>query len=127
MASCDTLIMLGVFPIILAAAAAQPVSSGHVARMGQIVRVEGPRVQPLAIVEDSRCAKEVQCIWAGQVMLRVRVRVGARWSVRVMTLGTAEQVADGALTLTRVLPAPTTKRRLRASDYRFTFSFEGGL
>jgi hypothetical protein len=119
--------MLGVFPIILAAAAAQPVSSGHVARMGQIVQVEGPQVQPLAIVEDSRCAKEVQCIWAGQVMLRVRVRVGARWSVRVMTLGTAEQVADGALTLTRVLPAPTTKRRLRASDYRFTFSFEGGL
>jgi hypothetical protein len=120
--------MLGAFSIILVtAAAAQPLPSGSVARMGQIIRVEGPRVQPLAIVEDSRCAKAVQCIWAGQVLLRVRVGVGARWSVKVLTLGTAEPVADGALTLTRVSPEPSAKRRLRASDYRFTFRFEGGL
>jgi hypothetical protein len=102
-------------------------AANHVARMGQTIRVEGPRVQPLAIVEDSRCAKEVQCIWAGQFLLRVRITLGTRQLIKVMTLGTAEQVADGALTLTRVLPDPSAKRRLRAADYRFTFSFAGGL
>jgi hypothetical protein len=98
-----------------------------VARMGQTISVDGPRVRPLAIVEDSRCAKEVQCIWAGQVKLRVRVITGKGSVTKIMSPGAAQPVADGALTLVRVAPEKSVKRGLRASDYRFAFRFEGGL
>lgn len=37
------------------------------ARLGQTVNLGGPKVTPLAVLEDSRCPKEARCIWAGRV------------------------------------------------------------
>ncbi len=102
-------------------------AADRVARMGQTISVDGPRVRPLAIVEDSRCAKEVECIWAGEVKLRVRVTTGKGSEIKIMSPGAAQPVADGTLTLMNVAPGKSVKRRLRASDYRFSFRFEGGL
>jgi hypothetical protein len=97
------------------------------ARLGQTVYVDGPRVTPLAVVEDSRCPTGVRCVWSGQVRLKVRVGLGRGPITKILTLGTATSVADGALTLTQATPHPIFGKRTKPTDYRFAFSFAGGL
>ena len=97
------------------------------ARLGQTVNVGGPKVSPLAVLEDSRCPMEAKCIWAGRVRLTVRVTTGAGTTVRELASDKTLQVADGQLVLQGVMPPRSTQRTLRASDYRFTLKFSGGL
>src|SRR3546814_14872369 len=33
-------------------------------------------VTPLAVIEDSRCPRDVQCVWQGRVMLRAQLDLG---------------------------------------------------
>jgi hypothetical protein len=43
------------------------------AHLNEEVRIGDLRVRPLEVVEDSRCAEDVTCVWAGRVRLRVAV------------------------------------------------------
>lgn len=97
------------------------------ARIGQTVTVGGPRVTPLALLEDSRCPQGVQCVWAGQVRINARVATGSSSSVREMTSGKPVAVADGTLTLIDVQPAKRNESTIAPGDYRFGFRFDGGL
>ena len=97
------------------------------ARLGQTVSVNGPRVTPLKVLEDSRCPMEARCVWAGQVRLQVRVTLGAGSALHELTLGKPEPVADGQLTLQGVMPPRSTQHALQPRDYRFAFTFAGGL
>ena len=97
------------------------------ARLGQTVNVGGPRVTPLAVLEDSRCPMEARCIWAGRVRLSVRVTTGADSTVRELATDKALQVADGQLVLQGVMPPRSTQRTIAPSDYRFTLKFDGGI
>lgn len=97
------------------------------ARLGQTVSVNGPRITPLKVLEDSRCPMEARCIRAGDVRLQVRVRLGTGSELRELTLGKPEQVADGQLTLQGVMPPRSVQRAIRPEDYRFSFNFAGGL
>lgn len=97
------------------------------ARIGQSVYVEGPRVTPLAVVEDSRCPEGVQCVWAGRVRISARIDLGARSETRELTLHKPEQVADGSLELIEVRPARKRDTAIPNADYRFAFRFMGGL
>jgi hypothetical protein len=108
------------------AATASPTAAGP-ARLGQTVHVDGPRVTPLKVIEDSRCPMNARCIWAGRVVLRATVRGGAWKRTLDLTLGEPVQVADGKLTLTTVTPDRHTDRQIAPRDYRFTFAFQGGL
>lgn len=105
--------------------------SGHagdgLVRIGQDALVGGPRVRPVALVEDSRCPTSTQCIWAGRVVVRADVTTGAGTRRRDLTLGEPVQVADGALTLVRVVPERTTAETPAPAAYRFAFRFDGGL
>jgi hypothetical protein len=108
-----------------AATTAGPTAEGP-ARLGQTVYVDGPRVTPVRAIEDSRCPMNARCVWAGRVVLRVRVR-GDAWSREIdLTLGEPVPVADGALTLTSVSPERRTDKPITPRDYRFTFTFQGG-
>jgi hypothetical protein len=97
------------------------------ARLGQKVYVDGLRVRPIKVLSDSRCPMNARCIWAGEVKLRVVVRGGQWRIVRTLTLGKPEPVADGTLTLTDVSPPRETSKTIKPGEYRFAFSFEGGL
>jgi hypothetical protein len=101
--------------------------SGVTARLGQAVRVDGPRVTPLTVLEDSRCPMEARCVRAGELRIRVLICTGSRSERREMSLGTPIPVADGTLTLVNVMPPRHTAGPTRPSDYRFTFTFAGGL
>jgi hypothetical protein len=103
--------------------ASQPIE-GPV-RLGEIAAVDGPRVRPERVIEDSRCPADVQCIQAGRLILRATV-LGGGWSKEIdVTLGVPVTVADGMLTLVDATPVPIGSGTA-ASAARFTFKFQGG-
>ncbi|WP_311238922.1 MULTISPECIES: hypothetical protein [unclassified Xanthomonas] len=95
-------------------------------RLGEIAAVDGPRVRPDRVIEDSRCPANVQCIHAGRMIVRATV-FGGGWSTQVdLTLGIPVPVADGMLTLVDATPVPIGGKAVPASVARFTFKFQGG-
>ena len=97
------------------------------ARFGEAVRVDGPQVTPLKLLEDSRCPEGVQCIWAGQVRISAILTLGSRVKNVEMTQGEPIPVADGTLELVEVMPRRQANVTLYPDDYRFGFRFSGGL
>lgn len=117
-------------PLAVAACATLPPgrATGSTAALGEVAIVGTVRVQPLRIIEDSRCPADVQCVWAGRLRLLGRLsRDGSDVAVdRELTLGEPVPVFGGQLTLVAAEP----EKRAAASDvaaYRFTFAFERGL
>ncbi|MFS8373567.1 hypothetical protein JH314_16075 [Xanthomonas campestris] len=105
------------------AVASQPIE-GPV-QLGEIAAVDGPRVRPDCVIEDSRCPVDVQCIHAGRLIVRATV-LGSGWSKQInLTLGIPVPVADGMLTLVDATPMPSGGETA-ASTARFTFKFQGG-
>lgn len=101
------------------------------ARLGEIVVVDGPKVTPLAVLEDSRCPMNARCVWAGQVRLRVKVHLGSRDEVLELISNTPVHVADGSLELVSVEPdrvaGGDNGGSIDDSDYGFGFRFMGGI
>ena len=96
-------------------------------RIGETAAVGGPRVTPLRVVSDSRCPVGVQCVWAGELRIEVKVTTGAGAANRELVLGKPEQAADGMLELVEGLPIPRKDEKTYPEDYRFGFTFKGGL
>src|SRR3546814_12425747 len=48
-----------------------PLPDGSHVAIGQRAYVDGPIVQPVAVIEDSRCPATVRCVWAGQVRVKM--------------------------------------------------------
>ncbi len=97
------------------------------ARFGETVRVGGPSVRPVKLLEDSRCPENARCVWAGRVVLRAVVTFGGQAREMDLTLGQAVQVADGSLTLVSALPEKSANSAAAPRDYRFVFDFQGGI
>lgn len=95
--------------------------------LGQWFEVDpGIRVQPVAVIEDSRCPVSTNCVWAGRVIITVRVRDHGRRSTARFTLGQPLKVGKGMLTLDQVLPEKRTGA-LPPREYRFGFSYAPAL
>jgi len=97
------------------------------ARIGETVTVDGPKVTPLEVLEDSRCPAEVDCVWAGQVKLRIRVTLGNGSREQDIISRSPINVADGKLELVDISPARSNKNGIKSADYRFGFRFAGGF
>lgn len=123
--------MIFLAPLFLAACVTTGATRGDVpegpARIGQTVRVGGPTVRPLAVVEDSRCPVDVVCVWAGRVIVRVEVGTGQGKRVMEIESGQSVHVADGMLTLREVTPGHRHDQPVKPGDYRFTFEFAGSI
>lgn len=91
------------------------------AGIGQTVTGLGVSITPLAVVEDSRCPKDVQCIQAGTVRVSARVVSGLGISTSELTLGQALTTEAETVTLTAVAPQKISTVTTKASDYVFTF------
>lgn len=118
---------LSLLALAACATTAQPTDGIARARLSERVYVDGPAVTPLEVLEDSRCPTGVQCVWAGQLRLKVRVHLGARDELHELTLGKPVHVADGNLELVEVLPGPIASEPIKPASYRFGFRFMGGL
>ncbi|WP_411342168.1 hypothetical protein V6U71_10400 [Sphingopyxis sp. J-6] len=96
--------------------------------LGQRAYADGPVIQPVAVIEDSRCPMNARCIWAGRVKLKMLwLRPTGEKQPFEVTLGEATPLADGSITLESVRPEKRTDVTIRPEDYRFSFRFAGGL
>jgi hypothetical protein len=121
-------ILISSLALIAGCASTPPAQNGLAyARLGQTVRVDGPRVTPLAVIEDSRCPTGVTCVWAGRLKISARIDLGSGSQTRELTLGEPQQIADGSLELAEATPHPTRDKAIEPGDYRFGFRFTGGL
>ncbi|HJS12026.1 hypothetical protein [Sphingopyxis sp.] len=105
-----------------------PLPDGSDVALGQKAYVDGPLVQPVEVLEDSRCPMNARCVWAGRVRVKmVWIRGNGEKQPFEATLGEPVQLADGQFTLESVRPEKTTNMTIKPSDYRFSFRFAGGL
>lgn len=124
-------------PIILAALALSacaatgqqtPLPDGSNVALGQRAYVDGPIVQPVEVLEDSRCPMNARCVWAGRVRVKMLwLRPTGEKQPFEVTLGESTPLADGAIRLESVRPDKMTNMVLKPADYRFSFRFDGGL
>ena len=83
-------------------AAAQLAEPGAVeARLGETARLGEVAVRPLTVIEDSRCPRDVTCVWAG----RLRLRAAIAGVPAELTLGEPFALPQGG-TITLVAAAP---------------------
>lgn len=103
------------------------------AALGETVTVDGPRITPLDILEDSRCPMNARCVWSGHLRLRVKIESGNGGVIEV-TSGKPVHIADGTLELVEIQPDKMAGQMtgnsqggsISPSQYRFGFRFMGG-
>jgi hypothetical protein len=79
-------------------------------------------IVPLKVLEDSRCATDVECIQAGTVKLQAMLGSGGGSATTTFTMGQAITTEAEQVTLTDVSPKPNSKTTIDPSDYIFTFT-----
>ncbi|MDR6835162.1 MULTISPECIES: hypothetical protein [unclassified Sphingopyxis] len=105
-----------------------PLSDASNVALGQQAYADGPIIQPVAVLEDSRCPMNARCVWAGRVRVYMLwFRGNGEQQPFEVTLGEATPLADGSITLESVRPDKMTNVELKPQDYRFAFRFAGGI
>lgn len=91
------------------------------ARIGQSVSALDVTITPKAVIEDSRCPADVQCIWAGRVRITVTLTSGLGTSDQEFTLGQTITTEAETVTLVEVTPAMKSNTDITPAQYRFIF------
>ena len=94
---------------------------GPTAPLNEAANLDGLTVRPLAVIEDSRCPAQVQCVWAGRVRIRAEVSGNG---TQELTLGEPLALRSGTLTLVDVRPSKRAAEPIAARAYQFTFRFQ---
>lgn len=92
-------------------------------RLNQVASLGLVRVTPLQVIEDSRCPKDVQCVWAGQLRLRASVATPSGEHSRTLILGQPQAIGGGALLLRNVTPRPAAGAAIDPRDYSFVLHY----
>lgn len=92
--------------------------------LGETFRAGRKTVTPVAIVEESRCPSDVQCIQAGTV--RLSVKISGQAAPVIIGLQSPAAVGGRWLHLVAVSPYPRQAAPIAPRDYRFTFRVEPG-
>ena len=112
--------------LMLAACATAPlVNAGPTAGLGQVASVNGLRIRPIEVVEDSRCPALVRCVGEGRLKVRARMN-GPGWTqIRDFELGVPQAVDQYRATLIAAEPQKAAPGEIDPRAYRFTFTAEG--
>jgi hypothetical protein len=121
--------------LTLASCAATPATGGPAvfngqasAGLNQTAVIGDVRIRPLELLQDSRCPADVDCVWAGRLVVRVEVQ-SPYFPPRteLMELGRGIALEDArSLTITATEPAPLSGVAIQPSDYRLTFTLGPG-
>ena len=110
---------------LAACATVPPADAGPTAGLNQVAAVNGLRIRPIELVEDSRCPANVQCVWAGRLTVRARMN-GSGWTqIRDFQLGYPQAVDQYLVTLVSAEPPKSAPGPIDANAYRFTFAVSG--
>jgi hypothetical protein len=92
-------------------------------RLGQAGDMGLVTVKPLQVIEDSRCAKGVQCVWAGRLRLRAEIEPPVAGHERTLTLGEEQEILGGTLLLAEATPWPSAGQPTDPQQYRFVLRY----
>ena len=92
-------------------------------RLNQVASLGLVHVTPLQVIEDSRCPRGVQCVWAGQVRLRTSITTPSGEHERALTMGQPQSIGGGTLVLQEVTPQQTAGTPIAPGDYSFVFHY----
>ncbi len=107
----------------------KPLSDANAVPIGKAAYADGPVIRVVSLLEDSRCPINARCIQAGDVRLAMEwLRPGGKTEPFEIRLSRPIDLADGRLTLKDVKPGKiASEKEMKPEDYRFSFSFQGGL
>jgi len=89
------------------------------------VKATEMKVRFVAVTEDSRCPRDVTCIWAGEVKVTLEIQESPKVSSKVEIIEGASTVAGPYhVTVVRVEPQPMSTARIAPQDYRATLKIE---
>ena len=88
---------------------------------GKAAQINHQVFRPVAVVQDSSCPVDVQCVWAGQLI--VEFQTAGRKRVR-LEQGKPLAIAGGRLTLVSASPSATSGVAILPQRYRFQLRFE---
>lgn len=92
--------------------------------MGQEKTGLGVSITPRAVVDDSRCPTDVQCVWAGKAHVKATVHTIDGTSDVTFELGHSETLGGYTITLTELTPEKPSGEDIPDSSYRFVFTVE---
>ncbi|MHB1330849.1 MAG: hypothetical protein ACYCY6_02685, partial [Minisyncoccota bacterium] len=101
-------------------------SKGPSTTAGQVIGesqvYDNVELTPTALIEDSRCAEGVQCVWAGTVRVKVEIKSGLGIANETFELNKPITTEAEEITLVSVTPAPKQGESLTPEDYHFNFN-----
>ena len=120
-ASLMLMLAVGVMPTI-----AKPQTESFKVQVNKEKRAPKSRlsIRFLEMVEDSRCPRDVNCVWAGNAKIKIRVSKNGRSHELTMdTNGKAQTaVAEGyQITFTGLTPEPRSNIRINRNGYIAAF------
>lgn len=89
--------------------------------LGQPMTGLNVTLTPKEIVSDSRCPKDVQCIWAGTVEVKTVMATKVSHGENVVKLNEPTVFGDFYVTLVGVTPDKKSVENIPGSSYRFVF------
>ena len=99
-----------------AASQGTPIALGQSAWLGDAI------VTPLAVVEDSRCPVDAQCVQAGKLTVSTRI-TSTHWQQTVpLTLGEPYRVMSRNFVLVSATPTNSAGQDIPPGAYRFAFT-----
>jgi hypothetical protein len=93
--------------------------------VGEAVTVKGStvKIRFVGVSEDSRCPRDVNCIWAGEAKVRLDIHVRTQTRVEIPE-GGSTVAGPYRVTLLRLEPQPVSNARTAAKDYRATLKID---
>ena len=116
-------LILALAAAALTACATPTAVAGPTAGLDGIAAVEGLRIRPLRVIEDSRCPINARCVWAGRMILQTEVRSARGSATYDLTLGEPVAHNGGRLALVAAEPGRVAGSETEPGAYRFTFEF----
>ena len=92
-------------------------------KLGQSGDFGSINLTPISVEEDSRCPVGTQCIWAGQVRVKVLAQPPGADHTMFATLGQPINIDGGTLLIEQVTPQRSSTAPIPPSHYRFTFRY----
>lgn len=94
---------------------------------GEVVAVKalGTKVRFVAVSADSRCPRDVTCVWAGEVKIQLEIQQAAQPASQAeVREGDSTGAGDCRVTLVGVEPQPASTVKIAPQDYRATLKID---
>ena len=89
-------------------------------QINKAVTSDGLKIEFVELVEDSRCPTDVECVWAGNAKIKVRVTKNGKsqlLALEMVTKGMKPNFGNYRLKLKALTPEPRSNVRINRNGY----------